>query len=51
MVVLGAGFAGMTLVRALRWVPVDVVVVDRHNYHLFTPLLYQVASALLSPGP
>lgn len=50
MVVLGAGFAGLTLVRALRWVPVDVILIDRHNYHLFTPLLYQVASATLSPG-
>lgn len=47
---VGAGFAGLAVVRALRWIPVDVILVDRHNYHLFTPLLYQVASALLSPS-
>jgi NADH:ubiquinone reductase (H+-translocating) len=50
VVILGAGFAGLTLARALRRAPVDVTLVDRNNYHLFTPLLYQVASALLSPG-
>ena len=50
MVVVGAGFAGLTLVRALRGRPVDMVLVDRHNYHTFTPLLYQVASALLDPS-
>jgi NADH dehydrogenase len=49
-VVIGAGFAGLTLARALRRVPVQVTLVDRNNYHLFTPLLYQVASALLSPN-
>ena len=50
VVIVGAGFAGLTLARALRRAPVDVVLLDRNNYHLFTPLLYQVASALLSPG-
>lgn len=50
VVVVGAGFAGLTLVRALRRVPVDVTLLDRNNYHLFTPLLYEVASALLSPS-
>jgi NADH:ubiquinone reductase (H+-translocating) len=50
VVVIGAGFGGLTLVRKLRRAPVDVTLVDRNNYHLFTPLLYQVASALLSPG-
>jgi NADH dehydrogenase len=50
VVVVGAGFGGLTLARALRRAPVDVTLVDRNNYHLFTPLLYQVASALLSPG-
>jgi NADH dehydrogenase len=49
VVIIGAGFAGLTLARALRRAPVDVVLVDRNNYHLFTPLCYQVASALLSP--
>jgi NADH dehydrogenase len=50
VVVVGAGFAGVTLVRALRGRPVEMVLVDRHNYHTFTPLLYQVASALLDPS-
>ncbi len=50
VVVVGAGFAGLTLVRRLRRAPVDVLLVDRNNYHLFTPLLYQVASALLNPS-
>ena len=50
VVVVGAGFAGLTLVRALRGHPVEVILVDRRNYHTFTPLLYQVASALLDPS-
>ena len=50
MVVVGAGFAGLTLVRALKRAPVEVLLLDRNNFHLFTPLLYQVASALLDPG-
>jgi NADH dehydrogenase len=50
VVIAGAGFAGLTCARALKHAPVDVLLVDRHNYHLFTPLLYQVASALLDPG-
>jgi len=50
VLVAGAGFAGMTLVRALRGRPVEVMLVDRRNYHTFTPLLYQVASALLDPA-
>src|SRR2546421_7926790 len=49
VVIVGAGFAGLTLARELRWSSVRVVLVDQTNYHLFTPLLYQVASALLSP--
>ena len=47
---VGAGFAGLTLVRALRGKPVEVLLLDRRNYHTFTPLLYQVASALLDPS-
>jgi NADH:ubiquinone reductase (H+-translocating) len=50
VVIAGAGFGGLTCARALRNVPVDALLIDRNNYHLFTPLLYQVASALLDPG-
>lgn len=50
MVIVGAGFGGLTTARALRSAPVDVLLVDRNNYHLFTPLLYQVASSLLDPS-
>ncbi len=50
MVVVGAGFGGLAVARGLRHADVDVTVVDRHNYHLFQPLLYQVASALLDPS-
>ena len=50
VVIAGAGFGGLTCARALKNAPVDVLLVDRKNYHLFTPLLYQVASAVLDPG-
>jgi len=50
VVIAGAGFAGLTCARGLKGAPVDVLLVDRNNYHLFTPLLYQVASAVLDPG-
>ena len=50
MVVVGAGFGGLATVKGLRRAGVDVTLVDRHNYHLFQPLLYQVASALLDPS-
>jgi NADH dehydrogenase len=50
VVIVGAGFGGLAAARALRGVPVDVVLVDQHNYHLFQPLLYQVATALLDPS-
>jgi NADH dehydrogenase len=49
VVVVGAGFGGLRAARALRTTPVDVLLVDRHNYHLFQPLLYQVATAGLEP--
>ena len=49
VVIVGAGFGGLRAARALRKTPVDVVLVDRHNYHLFQPLLYQVATAGLEP--
>ena len=50
VVIVGAGFAGLTLARKLGGTPVDVTLVDRNNYHLFTPLVYQVASSLLEPA-
>ncbi len=50
VVIAGAGFGGLTCARGLKHAPVDVLLVDRNNYHLFTPLLYQVASALLEPS-
>jgi NADH dehydrogenase len=50
VVIVGAGFGGLVCARALRGEPVDVTLVDRQNYHLFTPLLYQVASCLLNPS-
>jgi NADH dehydrogenase len=49
VVIVGAGFGGLRAARALRRAPVDVILVDRHNYHLFQPLLYQVATAGLEP--
>jgi len=50
VVILGAGFGGLTAARALARAPVEVTLIDRHNYHLFQPLLYQVATAGLSPS-
>ena len=50
VVILGAGFGGLNAAVGLRNAPVDVTVVDRRNYHLFQPLLYQVATAGLSPA-
>src|SRR5271154_4359108 len=50
VVIIGAGFAGLSAAKALANAPVDVVVIDRHNYHLFQPLLYQVATTGLSPA-
>ncbi|GAP09270.1 NADH dehydrogenase, FAD-containing subunit [Bellilinea caldifistulae] len=50
VVVVGAGFGGLRAARRLAGLPVRVTVIDRNNYHLFQPLLYQVASAGLSAG-
>lgn len=50
VVVVGAGFGGLAVARALACVRVQVTVIDRRNYHLFQPLLYQVATASLSPA-
>jgi len=50
VVIIGGGFGGLNAARSLAHVPVDVTVVDRRNHHLFQPLLYQVALAVLSPA-
>src|SRR5262245_51914502 len=50
VVIIGAGFAGITAARALRRADAEVVPIDRRNHHLFQPLLYQVATAVLSPA-
>jgi NADH dehydrogenase len=50
IVIVGAGFGGLEAARALARAPAEITVVDRHNYHLFQPLLYQVATAALSPA-
>jgi NADH dehydrogenase len=50
VVILGGGFGGLTAAKVLRRQPLGVTLLDRHNYHLFQPLLYQVATATLSPG-
>ena len=49
VVIVGAGFGGLRAARSLSRAPVHVTLIDRHNYHLFQPLLYQVATAGLSP--
>jgi len=50
VVVVGGGFGGLDAARGFAGAPVRVTLIDRHNYHLFQPLLYQVATAALSPG-
>src|SRR6266516_3862366 len=50
VVIVGAGFGGLHAARALRDAPVQVTVIDRNNHHLFQPLLYQVATGVLSPA-
>ncbi|MGH8672341.1 MAG: FAD-dependent oxidoreductase [Burkholderiales bacterium] len=50
VVIVGGGFGGLTCAARLRLAPVQITLIDRHNYHLFQPLLYQVATAALSPG-
>src|SRR5580700_12152244 len=50
IVIVGAGFGGLEAAKALRRAPADVVVIDRQNHHCFQPLLYQVATAALSPA-
>jgi NADH dehydrogenase len=50
VVIVGGGFGGLGAAKALRKANVDVVLIDRQNHHLFQPLLYQVATSVLSPG-
>src|SRR5271156_36065 len=50
VLVLGGGFGGLLAAQNLKRAPVDVTLIDRRNFHLFQPLLYQVATGSLSPG-
>jgi len=50
VVIVGGGFAGLSAATALRKAPVEIVLIDRTNHHLFQPLLYQVATSVLTPG-
>src|SRR4051812_28135490 len=50
VVIVGAGFGGLAAAQGLRRAPVQITIVDRSNHHLFQPLLYQVATAALSPA-
>lgn len=50
IVIVGGGFAGLALIRALRRSAFQIILVDKHNYHMFKPLLYQVASSALNVG-
>jgi NADH dehydrogenase len=50
VVIIGGGFAGIAAVKALRHCEADVMVIDRRNHHIFQPLLYQVATAVLAPA-
>jgi len=50
VVIIGGGFGGLSAARRLKNVPVDLTLIDRYNYHLFQPLLYQVATGALSPA-
>src|SRR2546428_2502180 len=50
VVILGGGFGGLVAAQKLKRAPVEVTLIDRRNFHLFQPLLYQVATGSLSPG-
>jgi NADH dehydrogenase len=50
VVVIGGGFAGVAAARALRRSDAEVILIDRRNHHIFQPLLYQVATAVLAPS-
>src|SRR5512147_613188 len=49
VVIVGGGFGGLNAARALKRAPVEIVLIDRANHHLFQPLLYQVATSVLPP--
>src|SRR5947209_8711269 len=50
VVILGGGFGGLHAAQSLKHADVDVTVIDKRNFHLFQPLLYQIATGSLSPG-
>ena len=50
IVIVGGGFGGLAAAKALKNAPARVIVIDRNNHHIFQPLLYQVATAVLTPG-
>src|SRR5258705_7154907 len=50
VVIIGGGFAGLAAARALKRSNVDILLLDRRNHHIFQPLLYQVATAVLAPS-
>jgi len=50
VVIVGGGFGGLAAAKALRKTPANVILIDRANHHLFQPLLYQVATSVLTPG-
>src|SRR5467141_4921007 len=50
IIIVGAGFGGLAAAKALRNTPAQILLIDRANHHLFQPLLYQVATSVLTPG-
>src|ERR1700692_4429466 len=50
VVIVGGGFGGLAAARALKNTPAEIILTDRMNHHLFQPLLYQVATSVLTPG-
>src|ERR1700722_18641560 len=50
IVIVGGGFGGLAAAKALKDTPAEIILVDRTNHHLFQPLLYQVATAVLTPS-
>src|ERR1700719_3950538 len=50
VVIVGGGFGGLAAAKALKHAPAQVILIDRTNHHLFQPLLYQVATSVLTPG-